>query len=94
MQGRFLVLTCNEENGFATVAKVDQRDVGGSKVRVPLTAVEGPNAMAAYSHGVQGVDLWMAVDGLVGSSHVGTVDRTSLIRVVLSLAGLTRLPPA
>ena len=45
----FLVLTCNDENGLATVAKVDEQSVGQSKVRVPLTVVDGPSPMVAYS---------------------------------------------
>ena len=89
----FLVLTCNGENGFSTVAKVDQRSVGESKVRVPLTALDGPDKMAAYSHGVQSVDLGVSVEGLDGPSYVGKVDQASLIRVVQGLARLTRLPP-
>ena len=88
----FLVLTCNDENGLATVAKVDEQPVGQSKVRVPLTAVDGTSRMAAYSHGVQTVDLAVSVADLDGPSYVGTVDRRSLIRVVGRLASLTRLP--
>ena len=90
----FLVLACNDENGFATVAKVDQCPVGESRVRVPLTAVDGPDQMAAYSHGIQSVDLGVSVDGLDGASYVGKVDRRSLITVVRTLAHLTRLPAA
>ena len=88
----FLVLTCNDENGLSTVAKVDERPVGKSKVRVPLTAVDGPSKMAAYSHGVQAVDLAVSTTELGGCSYVGKADQRSLIRVIGSLAHLTRLP--
>ena len=88
----FLVLACNEENRFATVSKVDQMSVGESQVRVPLTALDGPNDMAAYSHGVQAVDLGVAVDGLAGPSYIGTVAPGSLITVVQRVVRLTRLP--
>ena len=88
----FLVLTCNDENGLATVAKVDQRPVGCSTVRIPLTALDGPGQMAAYSHGVQTVDLAVSTADLGEPSYVGTVDKPSLIRVVSRLASLTRLP--
>ena len=88
----FLVLTCNDENGLATVAKVDERPVGKSKVRIPLTAVDGPKGMAAYSHGVQTVDLAVSVADLDRPSYIGTADRRSLIGVIGRLSRLTRLP--
>ena len=88
----FLVLTCNDENGLATVAKVDQRPVGQSTIRLRLTALDGPSGMAAYSHGVQTVDLAVSVADLNGASYVGRVDRHSLVRVVSRLSSLTRLP--
>ena len=87
----FLVLACNEVNGFATVSKVDQLPVGESQVRIPLTSLEGPTSMAAYSHGLQAVDLNVAFDALHGPSYVGTVSRGSLIRVVRKVARLVRL---
>ena len=88
----FLVLSCNEANGFATVSKVDRSRVGASRVRVPLTALDGPDDMVAYSHGVQAVDLAVATDGLGGHSYVGTVAPGSWITVVQNIVRLTRLP--
>ena len=88
----FLVLACNRTNCFATVAKVDQLPVGQSQVRVPLTAVEGPDDMVAYSHAIQAVDLSVAFDGLPSPSYVGVVHPGSLIRVVQKVTRLTRLP--
>ena len=88
----FLVLACNRENCFATVAKVDQVPVGESRVRIPLTAADGPPDMAAYSHGIQAVDLNVAFDGLESPSYVGTVHPRSLIRVTQKVALLTKLP--
>ncbi len=88
----FLVLACNEGNWFATVAKVDQLPVGESQVRVPLTAVNGPDDLAAYSHGLQAVDLSVAVEGSACPTYVGAVDLGSLVRVVRSVVRLTRSP--
>ena len=90
-QSWFLVLASNEENGFATVSKVDQSDVGGSELRVALTSMDGPSKMAAYSHGIQGVDLGVSVEGLDGPSYVGTVDRPSVVRVARRLSRWVRL---
>ena len=87
----FLVLACSEVNGFATVSKVNRLPVGETQVRVPLTFLEGPTGMAAYSHGLQAVDLNVAFDGLQGLSYVGAVAPGSLIRVFQRVVRLTRL---
>ena len=88
----FLVLACNEGNGFATVSKVDQSDVGESALRVALTSVAGRGGLTAYSHGIQGIDLEVSVEASDGHSHVGTVDPPSVVKVARGLARLVRLP--
>lgn len=88
----FLVLTYNDGNGLATVVKVDREPVGESTVRLPLTALEGPDDMAACAHGVQTVDLGASTEGFEGARYVGAVDRRSLASVVNRVSGLTMLP--
>lgn len=88
----FLILAFNAANRFATVAKVDRSEVGESQVRVPLTAVDGPGNMTAYSHGIQAVDLNAAFDELQGSGYVGRIRPDSLLRVVAKIVWLTGTP--
>ena len=88
----FLILACNEANMFATVVKVDQKPVGGSLLRIPLTATDGLRGMAAYSHVVQPVDLVATFNDVEGDTYVAQVDDRSLAAVARRVVQLTRLP--
>ena len=89
----FLILAHNDANQFATVVKVDRKPVGQSKLRLPLTALDGPHDMAGYSHDVQAVDLNEAFRGSTSSSYKGRVDRGSLKRTVENIMRLTKHSP-
>ena len=89
----FLILAYNENNGFATIVKVDQKPVGQSQVRVPLAAIDGPQGMAAYSHQVQPVDLNEAFTGLIKPSYRARIHDDSLAVVIEKVKELTTPPP-
>ena len=87
----FMILTCNEKNGFATVVKVDQGPAGESQVRVALEVVEGPTVLTAVCHQVQSVDLEATFAEVGTDSLVGVVKDDCLEPVVDGVLRILRL---